>query len=336
MSPGQRIVFTGPGEVALETFDVPSPGPDDVLVRTICTAVSAGTELTGLLGVSPGFTGYPVYPGYANVGTVEAVGNRVTVVRPGDRVLSMGHHASHALLDLSPGRTGGPAYLEPLPAGLAAEPAAFAILGSVALHGMRKAEPQVGGAAAVFGQGIVGQLLVQLAKVAGCRPVIAIDVVPERLHRSVQSGATAAVDASRDDVPVAVQAATGGRGADYVFDATRTPQTLPTMLRCAAMGGKVLIVGSAMGRVELEIFTELQLKELAIIGCYQPAAPLTAHHTFPWTQRRNRQIYLELLAAGQLRLDHLITHVVPAIDAPAIYAMVQRGGTDWLGVVFTW
>jgi hypothetical protein len=62
-----------------------------------------------------------------------------------------------------------------------------------------------------------------------------------------------------------------------------------------------------MGTVEIDAFAELQLKELSIIGCFQPAAPITPHHTFPWTQRRNRQIFLDLAAQGELRLDHLIT-----------------------------
>jgi threonine dehydrogenase-like Zn-dependent dehydrogenase len=108
------------------------------------------------------------------------------------------------------------------------------------------------------------------------------------------------------------------------------------MMRAAAMGGRVLFVGSAMGTVEIDAFTELQLKELSIIGCFQPAAPLSPHHTFPWTQRRNRQTFLGLLGEGRLRLDHLITHTVPFTEAPQIYAMVRQGGTGWLGLVFTW
>jgi threonine dehydrogenase-like Zn-dependent dehydrogenase len=102
------------------------------------------------------------------------------------------------------------------------------------------------------------------------------------------------------------------------------------------MGGKVLMVGSVMGTVEIDAFTELQLKELQIIGCFQPSAPLTEHHSWPWTQRRNRQIVLEMLADGRVRIDHLITHTAPYTAAPEMFAMIQRGGTDWLGVVFTW
>jgi 2-desacetyl-2-hydroxyethyl bacteriochlorophyllide A dehydrogenase len=332
---GQRVVFPARGEIAIESYPIPDPGPRQVLVRTVRTAISAGTELTGLLGANAR-SRFPAYPGYSNAGVVEAVGEGVSEFRVGDRVLSMGRHQTHVLLDLSPNPPHGTDYLAAIPDGLSPDHAAFAILGSVALHGIRKAELQLGSAAAVFGQGIVGQLLVQLARWSGCRPVIAVDIVGERLEMSRQSGANALIDASSEDVEERIRQETNGRGAEAVFDATRTPKTLPQMMKVAAMGGKVLFVGSAMGTVEIDAFTELQLKELTIIGCFQPSAPLTPHHTFPWTQQRNRQIFMQLTAGGQIRLDHLITHTVPYARAPEIFEMIKRGGSDWLGVVFTW
>jgi L-iditol 2-dehydrogenase len=332
---GERVVFPAREEVAVERFELPDPGPHHLLVRTVRTAVSAGTELTGLLGVNPR-TRYPMYPGYSHTGVVEAVGERVEGFAVGDRVLSMGRHQSHVLLDLAPDRTGGPAYVEKVPAGLALDHAAFAVLGSVAMHGVRRAELQVGQSVAVFGQGIVGQLIVQLARAAGCRPVVGVDIVGPRLEEARLSGAHAVVDASRDDVEAAVRRATDGRGAEAVFDATRTPKTLPLMMKVAAAGGKVLFVGSAMGTVEIDAFTELQVKELSIIGCFQPLAPQQRHHFLPWTQRRNRRVFMDMARDGAVNVEHLISHRAPYRQAPEIFAMIKRGGADWLGVVFTW
>ena len=161
---GKRVVFPRQGEVAIEAFEIPVPGPQQILVRTTRTAVSAGTELTTLLGVSSRFQGFPAYPGYSHTGIVEVIGEGVTDFKVGDRVLTMGHHQSHLLLDLAPDRPGGPTYVEHVPDSLSFDHAAFAILGSVALHGIRKAELQVGAGVAVFGQGIVGQIVVQLAR----------------------------------------------------------------------------------------------------------------------------------------------------------------------------
>src|SRR5512135_2335823 len=135
---GQRIAFPTRGEVVVEPYEVPTPGPHQVLVRTVRTAVSAGTELSVLLGDLSNAR-FPAYPGYSNAGLVEAVGEGVAGLEVGDLVLSMGTHQTHVLLDLSPDRRGGPAYVEPIPAGVRPEQAAFAILGSVSMHGIRRA-----------------------------------------------------------------------------------------------------------------------------------------------------------------------------------------------------
>jgi len=174
------------------------------------------------------------------------------------------------------------------------------VLGSVAIHGLRKAEPRLGNSAAVFGQGVVGQLTVMLLKAAGCRPVIAADLVASRLEKSKISGADFLVDGSKEDSVEDVLRLTNRAGAELVFDATRTPKTLPLMMKAAAQAGKVLIVGSLPGTVEIDAFTELQLRELTIIGVFQPASPLQAHPYNPFTQSRNRLTFLNLLADGTL------------------------------------
>src|SRR5215831_2239177 len=112
---GERVVFPGPGEIVVEHFELPDPGPRQLPVRTERTAVSAGTELTGLLGANAR-SRFPAYPGYSNVGVVERAGDGVDGLRAGDRVLSMGRHQTHLLLDLAPDRPGGPEYVEPVPA----------------------------------------------------------------------------------------------------------------------------------------------------------------------------------------------------------------------------
>ena len=159
------IVFTGPREVALEDFVLPDPGPQQALLRLTRTLVSAGTEVSSLLGpTAPGPTAlepsaspnrWPVRPGYSSVGVVEAVGQGVSGLAPGDRVLTGGRHASHVLLDIDPAAPAsppgtrqnpqrGPHFAVPIPPGVSDEAAAFAVLGAVALHGFRKVAFQPG------------------------------------------------------------------------------------------------------------------------------------------------------------------------------------------------
>jgi len=332
----RRIVFTGPGTAEVEEFALPEPGEHQLLVRSECSLISAGTELTVLLGQLSVHQGFPAYPGYSNVGTVVTAGSAVSVPRVGEQIVSMGPHASHFLLDLAPDRPHGPDYWEAVPAGIAAEAAAFAVLGSVSMQALRKAWLQLGESVAIFGQGVVGQLITQMARCSGGRPVIALDLFDERLALALQSGADYAVNPGKRDAVEAVRAFTGGRGADVLFEATRASLTLPVMLKAAAQSARLMIVGSLPDKVEIDAFTELQLKELSVIGCFQPAAPLAGHAYFPWTQRRNRRLFLEMLAQGQVRVEHLITHRLPYSSAPKAYAMIHRGRSGWLGVVLEW
>ena len=129
---------------------------------------------------------------------------------------------------------------------------------------------------------------------------------------------------------------TGGRGADVCFEATTHAKNFPTLMRAAALNGRIVVVGSLAGTVELSLFDELQRKELMIIGAWQPRTPVVGHHTFPWTQQRNRQVFLELVAEGALCVDHLITRRGAPEEIPALYGKIAQGPSDWLGVVFVW
>lgn len=335
---GHRIVFPSLGTAAIEDYELAEPGPYEILVETRQSLVSAGTEMTNLVNAfERGPQHFPAYPGYSNVGIVAAAGANVGEQYPvGTAVLTMGKHWSHFLRDLSPTRERGPEYVQALEPGTDLRRATFAILGSVSFHGIRRAEPQIGNSVAVFGQGVVGQLIVQLARAAGCRPVIAVDLVASRLEKAKLSGAHHTLDASKVDPAKAIMDLTGGVGAELVFDATRTPNTLPPMMKCAAHGAKLLIVGSAGGRVEIDTFTELQLRELSIIGVFQPAAPTTPHSYNRWTQQRNRLDFLNLIADGAVKVDHLITHTPSWREGVEIFSMIHEGPGNWIGVVFDW
>jgi 2-desacetyl-2-hydroxyethyl bacteriochlorophyllide A dehydrogenase len=332
---GRQIVFPERGRVEVEDFDVPAPGPGQIVVRSEVSLISAGTELTTLLGENPR-AAFPAHPGYSNVGLVDAVGAGVTACRAGDRVLTLGKHASHVVVDLSPDRPGGAQYVEKVPDGTAPADASFAILGSVAMHGVRKGEPRLGQSAVVIGQGVVGQLVAQLARLGGCAPVIGVDAIPQRLEKARLSGTPIVVNAAESDVAAAVREATAGLGAELGFDATRNPNTILTLMEVAAQSGRIVIVGSIPGKVELSLYDHWQMKELMIVGAHQPKAPLVGHPTYPWTQGRNRRVFLDLLRDGAARVDHLITHRLPVDEAPAAYEMIRRGGDDWLGVLFRW
>ncbi len=330
-----QILFPERGKVALETAALPPLGPYDVLVCTEVSGISAGTELTNLLGDMERQS-FPKYPGYSNVGVVEQVGDEVTEFAVGDRVLSNGKHASHHIISRAIDRTGAPQTLLRVPDGVDPADATFTTLGAVAMHGIRKAEPKIGQSAAVVGQGVVGQLLCQLLRLNGVHPVIGIDVFPVRLEMGAQSGTHVLVNGADEGVVQRVMAETHGAGVTYGFDATRSGTAIRTLMDMAAQSGKILLVGSIPRIVEIPLFDPLQTKELTIIGVLQPRSPMVTHAYYPWTQERNRFEILDLLARRALKVDHLITHRMAPEQAPETYDMIARGGSDWLGIVFEW
>lgn len=344
----QRLVFTGPEQLEIESFDIPRPGPRQVLVRTTRTLVSAGTELKRYVGRDVGRSpsSYPIYPGYSHVGVVEAVGAEIVEVKAGDRVATQKGHASHVLVDLATPdaaqsgadttRRRTPEWIQPLPVGISDEQATFAVLGSVAMHGVRKAGIRLDESCAVAGLGVVGQLTGQLARLNGARPLIGLDLMPGRLDLARTSGFDAQINPRADGENERLLGLTCARGVDVGFDCTATTHAFPNLLHIAAIEGRIVIIGSLVGKVEISLFDEIQLKELNVIGAFQPLAPVLYHPTRPWTQAANRKSILDLIADGRLRVDHLISHVAPATEAADLFRLMATSHEGWLGVVFHW
>ena len=334
MPTGRVVVFPREFAAALEDFPIERPGPGQILVQSEYSAISAGTERKRYMNVYADSgvpqRPFPVRPGYANVGTIREIGPGVDGFQTGDRILTMANHVSHYLRSVNVDA------IDRIPTGVQPDHAALGVLAQVALAGVRRAPPEIGQAALVAGQGVIGQLVVQFLKASGCSPVIATDVLDFRLEKSRVSGADLTVNARREDVYAAVMEATGGNGVDRVYDATPVPHALPTSLRVAATRGIIVMLGGPMGKVELNLYADFFRRDLTLMGVFQPLTPTEATPQTPWTQQRHRQLYLEMLSTGAVKVAHLITHVVPPTQATAIYAMLAESGENSLGVLFDW
>jgi L-iditol 2-dehydrogenase len=330
---GQRLIFRPGWRVDLEDFEVPAPGPGQLLLKVTRSQVSAGSELNGLRALDRAGAGARP-SGYTTVGRVLAVGPGVEGFREGDRVLAFGHHASHVLTDLNDPESWR-SYPEHIPDGVSDEEACFAVLGDVALHGVRRAALQLDESVAVFGAGVVGQLTVQFARLSGAHPIVAVDLLASRLEVARGGGATHTVDASAGNEVAGVFAATGGRGAEAVFHCSANPQLLQTTLEAAAPRGTVVLTGSAPGTAEIGLQVELLRRELTVVGVYETGL-LVPHAYWPWTRRRNRAACFRLIASGELRVGPLLSHVVPPSRAEELYRLIAEGGEGWMSVVFAW
>lgn len=332
----QRLILSPGPLVDIEEFEVPSPGPGQILVRVTTTCVSSGSEMNFFRINPPGSPPIRRTTGYMAVGRVVEVGPDVQEYTPGDLVLTRGKHGNYWLVDLNdPDPDPIVRYIQKLDGAIPEEQAGFTILADIALQGVRRATLQIDESVAVFGAGMVGQLIMQFARLSGAYPIIAVDLFDSRLEQARISGATHLVNAKTGNAVAAVRDITAGAGAETVFHATPIANILQTTMEAAANRGKVILAGSAPGIAEIGLQVELLRHELTIIGAYE--TKLTQPHPYwPWNLYRNRRACLRLLKSGELRLDHLISHVVPYTRAQEMYAMMARGGDDWLGIAFKW
>jgi 2-desacetyl-2-hydroxyethyl bacteriochlorophyllide A dehydrogenase len=319
----QRIVVRPDNRIAIETFTPRPPRQNEVLVETLCTLISAGTEL----GTQEQKRERDIYPGYSNVGRIIELGEGVTDYQVGDLVLSLGNHATHVTVSAAPPS------LAPVPENVPPEEATFAVLGSVSMHGVRRARVELGEHVAITGMGVVGQLALQLVAQTGCETLIAVDLSDFRLRVARAHGATHALNPRTSDWTSTIRDLTNQRGLDCVIEASGYPDLLPTLFDLMRIGGRVLLLGSIWHRkVEVD-FMPFHEKELTLMGVHQPKCPTVETPYFPWTQPYNRRQILKMIADGRLKVRPLLTHVLPFTQAAEAYRLLRDEKDKALGVV---
>ena len=341
---GRRLIIHEGERVEVERFDVPEPGLGQALVKIHRTQVSGGTEIVKLKGEAILEHKRRRRFGYTAVGHVISVGPEMDRLNPGDRVLTMCNHSTHCLTGKA-SDSGDPESVQyvtseqskvyPIDVDITDEQAVFAgPLGGVALQGVRRAELQIGESVAVVGQGVVGQMVTAYCRLSGAYPVIAIDLDDKRLALSKISGATHTINSSKQDPVEEIRKLTGN-GAESVFFVTRVPGPIVDCINAAAPSGKVIIVGLAPGDVQIELVTPM-LRELDIRAVYDGGTDEEPHPYMPWVPSRNYNTIMGMIARGDLKVDHLISHVAKPEDANELYQKMLSGPTGWMSVLFDW
>lgn len=332
----ERAVFPSVEMVEWERQELPREiGPTAILLETLSSLISAGTELAVYAGTHIGYTlpnavfpKLPHYPGYASLGRVVAVGDAVEHVKPGDRLMAEVPHATHSLIDAEDEN-----YVK-VPAQIADHIAPLIRMAEIALTAIRLAPIQLGDTAAVIGLGLVGQLTAQLYRLSGSNPTIGIDLIPERLAVAASNGLNT-LPAGNGDLETKVERLLGGRRPDVVVEATGNPIVLSQCLQLAKTGGRVLALGSPRGKVELDVYSHIHRKGIELIGAHEFA---NRYENTPahWTQRRNLKLLTDLFGDGRLQGHNLISHVIKPAELPTIYGQIHRNPERYLGVVIDW
>lgn len=323
------ILHTAVNTVALAPIELPEPGVGEVLIETMFSCVSPGTELRCLAGRQPGNTPWPYIPGYALTGVVIARGPGTTLAegtlvfcsgtRAASHATMWGGHVSHAVQRAEA--------IFPLPAGVDPLEASAARLAAIAYHGLRLSRPQPHELVAVVGLGPIGQLAARLHALSGAR-TICTDPVATRVALAESAGLTARVLAGD------LRATLGdliGEGADVVVDATGAPAVLAEACRLARSlpwddtptpGARYLVQGSYAGTFPVP-YDEVFLRELQLL------VPRDM-------QPRDLGAVLDLLARKRLFARDLISAVLEPGAAPEAYAGLRERPAELLTVAFDW
>ena len=327
------VVFTARDRVEVQHQPVTLPGPGEVLVRTRRSLISTGTELTLLHGTGQGeawsgLTHYPRTSGYSNVGDVVAVGDGVDPAWLGQRVHNHGPHQAYAC---SPADR-----IAALPPEVADESATFTTLAKVAMNGLRRAGLTWGESVVVVGLGLVGQLACQLCRVAGAQLVVAVD--PSDFRRGCLPAERYLVpwSGSLEALATHLPELNHGRLADLVIEATGDSAVLPQEPALLRPHGRLLILSSPRGASRFDFHDLCNRRSLTLLGAHGFSHPPVETPDSPWTSRRHGEIFLDLIAGGQVNTKPLISHRFPAQEAPEAYRLLGEHRGEALGVVLEW
>ncbi len=339
-------VYRGPGELRVEEVPIPEPGAGELLVRVdVC-----GVCVTDIKKIQKGLLPAPRIFGHEIAGVVAGRGAGVTRFREGDRVVVHHHipcgrcfycgHRAYAQCEtykkngttagFEPSGGGFAQYVRasdwivergtiPIPAGVAAEEAAFVEPVNTCLKAVRKAGVATGQTVLVVGQGPIGLLLMQLARWAGAR-VIASDPMPDRREMSLRLGADLVLAAS-DDVAAQVRAATEGRGADVALLAAVGPSAFRQAVDATRAAGRVMVfAATAPGETAEVDLGALCLAEKEILTSYSAAVDV-------------QELAARLVFEREIRVRELVTHRFPLARAADAVALASRPAPGVLKVV---
>jgi L-iditol 2-dehydrogenase len=320
---------------AVEDFAVPALQPDEVLVRVRACGI-CGSDVHGMDG-SSGRRIPPIVMGHEAAGEIAQTGSGVTGWKTGDRVtfdstvycgdcwycrrgkinlcenrrvlgVSCGEYRRHgafAEFVAVPQRI-----LYRLPDNLSFEQAAMVEAVSVAVHAVKRTPLSEDTVALVVGTGMIGLLVVQALRAAGCKQIIAVDLEANKLSLAKRFGATQTIKADDSALPEKIRALTGGRGVDAALEVVGLPQTVKTAIESVRKGGSVTLVGNLKPQVDLPL-QAVVTRELTLIGTCASAGE------YPEC--------LDLIASGKINVTEFISATPPLEEGARWFERLYAG-----------
>jgi threonine dehydrogenase-like Zn-dependent dehydrogenase len=336
----RALYFTGPRRVAIRSETMPAPAFGQVLVQTVISAISPGTEILIYRGQAPldvsrddtitalaGDFSFPLKYGYAVVGKVVSLGPGVSPDWQGRLVFAFHPHESHFLAT--------PDELQMLPLYLTPEDAVFFPNMETAVTFLLDGQPLMGEQVAVFGQGIVGLLLTALLARWPLSSLVTLDLHPKRRLLSEELGAHLSLDPAIPDLEERLlgylQGAGPYPGADLTYEISGNPEALNQAIAITGFSGRV-VIGSWYGRKrsDLNLGGRFHRSRVRLIGSQVSSIP--PELAGRWNKSRRYHITWQMLE--EIKPARFITHRFPITQASLAYELIDRNPGEAIQVIF--
>ncbi|MEK6795821.1 MAG: zinc-binding alcohol dehydrogenase [Spirochaetota bacterium] len=323
-----RVVFTGKSEGHVEEFTPNAVGAGQVGIITRYSLMSTGTEnivfnrLFEKDSHWDRWVKYPFYPGYANVGIVDAVGDGVAALKKGDVVVTRSNHASYVVA--------GEKQCTVLPAGIDKKEAAWFALAKICAMGVRAAQYALADSVLIIGAGPIGQMSVRWAHALGVETIIAVDLVKSRLDFAKKGGAHHVFDKPVTDCAEEIKAVTEGMGPRVVIDSTGNEKVFASALGAARKYGRVIVLGDTGTPSAQHLTADVITRGLTIAGAHD------CHEDAAWNTEIILRFFFNLIRTKRFDLSGLITHEFAAKDAMKGYETANTKRNETMGILFDW
>ena len=330
----RTLYFTGPRSISVRERPVPEPGPGEVRIRTLASAISAGTEGLVYRGDAPaslvadetidaleGDLSFPLAYGYAAVGRITATGPDVDDSWLERRVFAYNPHESHFVAS----RDG----LVPVPDGLSTRRATLLANMETAVTFLLDGRPAIGERVVVYGQGVVGLLTTALLAHAPVETLVAADHLESRRSLAERFGADRTVDPREEDVGEVLERVVDGR-ADLAYELSGNPAALDDAISATGFDGRV-VVGSWYGTktAELELGGRFHRDRIDVQS--SQVSTIAPEHEGRWSRARRHAVALEWLET--LPVEPLFTHSFPLERAAEAYRLLEDRPEEAIQVV---
>lgn len=325
----RRIIFPNPGEVTLEGYELEAPAPDDLLIRTLYSLMSIGTETTILhrrYAPDSHFARMFSFPqlqtGVQAVGVVEQAGAEQSDFNAGDLVYMRMAHGSHQVQAAS--------QCSPIPTGIDLKLACWAGLAKTAYRAAWAGEFGSDQDVLIIGAGPVGQMLTRWASVMQCPQITVVDISPYRLAHATAGGATKVLQGDISNHLQEIQTLNNGNGPSLVIDITGSAKVFQSALAAAGKFAKVIVLGDTGHPQQQCLSSDVMTKGLTIQATHD------SHDLDGWTERRVDELFFSLVASGRFELQNLISHTFLPQSCAQAYQLADTERETTMGILFDW